>query len=156
MWMVLSYMVFGDSLALIRGYLQGSDKVDTVQVTTKSLEPILKKHKLPPFIRKKIVFYRGKNTVLIDDIKGKHKPITYMVVIDETGKVKAVEILVYREKYGWEIGKKDFLSQFRGKGSDDMNPGKTIRNIPGATISVNSISTGVRRALVVYKYIFGK
>ncbi|MEO0139469.1 MAG: FMN-binding protein [candidate division WOR-3 bacterium] len=153
-----------DSLHLMEKYLKCCERVDTVDVRVdKGINDSLRRWGHPPFSRKVLRFYRGYKggelytTLVIDDIKGKHMPITYMVVLDDKGKVKAVEILIYREKYGWEIKEKTFLKQFEGKGKeDDLAHGKVIRNIPGATISVKSITAGVKRILFLYDMVFGK
>ncbi len=157
-------MMFIDSLYLMEKYLKCCERVDTVDVRVDNgINDRLRRGGLPPFSRKVLRFYRGYKsgglytTLVIDDIKGKHMPITYMVVLDGKGKVKAVEILIYREKYGWEIKEKTFLKQFEGKGKeDDLTPGKAIRNIPGATISVKSITAGIKRILFLYDMVFGK
>ena len=134
--------------------------METVKVVIdENMRALVKKNRLPPFLRKSLHFYvckfNGKMELVavIDDVKGKHLPITYMVIFDGNGKVKRVEVLVYREKYGWEIKEKEFLRQFEGKTLKDS---LRIRNIPGATISVNSITLGVKRMLILYNYVFRK
>lgn len=152
MMLFITYTIFVDSVEVMKRYLKG--KVDTIIVNVdKRIKDLVKQNKLPPFIREKLAFYTdGETSVLIDDIKGKHLPITFMVVFNKEGSVKAVEILIYREEYGWEIKDERFLSQLKGK---DINPEK-IRNIPGATISVRAITLGVKRALLIYNYLFGR
>jgi H+/Na+-translocating ferredoxin:NAD+ oxidoreductase subunit G len=55
---------------------------------------------------------------------------------------------VYREPYGGEVAYDAWRRQFRGKSSDDaLQVGRDIRTISGATISVNAVTLGVRRAL---------
>jgi len=86
-----------------------STRIETLKYNKKEFEEILKENKLPPFKRKEIIFYRFYKedsllgTVLIDDIIGKHLPITFMVIIKPEEKIKRVEILKYREPYGGEI-----------------------------------------------------
>jgi Na+-translocating ferredoxin:NAD+ oxidoreductase RnfG subunit len=59
-----------------------------------------------------------------------------------------VDILVYREPYGGEVAYDAWRRQFRGKSAlDRLEVGKDIRTISGATISVNAVTLGVRRAL---------
>ncbi|MBA3613256.1 MAG: hypothetical protein H0W49_10170, partial [Nitrospirales bacterium] len=50
---------------------------------------------------------------------GKHKAMTYMVGVDHDGEVTNVEVLVYRESRGSEVGKKRFNYQYHGKTIDD-------------------------------------
>ena len=58
------------------------------------------------------------------------------------------DILVYREPYGGEVAYDAWRRQFRGKSSGDaLQVGRDIRTISGATISVNAVTLGVRKAL---------
>jgi Na+-translocating ferredoxin:NAD+ oxidoreductase RnfG subunit len=81
---------------------------------------------------------------------GKHKPMTYMVGLDENGHVTNVELLIFREARGSEIRMKRFNSQYEGKTVlDPVRINKDIINISGATMSVRSMSAGVKRMLVL-------
>ena len=81
---------------------------------------------------------------------GKHRHMTYMVGVDADGRCMNVELLVFREAKGSEVGKKRFNSQYEGKTvSDPIRINKDIINISGATMSVRSISAGVKRVLVL-------
>jgi hypothetical protein len=81
---------------------------------------------------------------------GKYKPMTYMVGVDPTGSCTDVELLVFRDAKGSEVGKKRFNSQYDGKTvSDPIRINKDIINISGATMSVRSMSAGVKRVLVL-------
>ncbi len=87
---------------------------------------------------------------LVQNTIGKHKPMTYMVGVDETGYVLNVELLVFREARGSEVRTKRFNAQYEGKTvSDPIRINKDIINISGATMSVRSISAGVKRVLVL-------
>ena len=83
---------------------------------------------------------------------GRSYPITFMVVINMDGTVKDVEIMVYREPHGWEVRFESFMSQFFGRDSTD--PFDNINNITGATLSVRSMTRGVRKAVTEYRVIF--
>jgi Na+-translocating ferredoxin:NAD+ oxidoreductase RnfG subunit len=79
---------------------------------------------------------------------GKDQPITYLVAVDTELVLLDVDILVYREPYGGEIAYEPWRRQFRGKGpGDHLEVGREIRGISGATISVNAVTLGIRRAL---------
>jgi Na+-translocating ferredoxin:NAD+ oxidoreductase RnfG subunit len=81
---------------------------------------------------------------------GKHRHMTYMVGVDAEGRCMNVELLVFREAKGSEVGKKRFNSQYEGKTvSDPIRINKDIINISGATMSVRSISAGVKRVLAL-------
>ena len=87
---------------------------------------------------------------LLHNTIGKHRHMTYMVGVDGEGHCTNVELLVFREAKGSEVGKKRFNSQYEGKTvSDPIRINKDIINISGATMSVRSISAGVKRVLVL-------
>jgi len=87
---------------------------------------------------------------LIQNTIGKHKPMTYMVGVDNTGHVLNVELLVFREARGSEVRTKRFNVQYEGKtASDPVRINKDIINISGATMSVRSMSAGIKRVLVL-------
>jgi Na+-translocating ferredoxin:NAD+ oxidoreductase RnfG subunit len=85
---------------------------------------------------------------VIDDVKGKDQLITYLLIVTPAFAVRAVEILTYRESYGGEVQNSAWLKQFINKEpTDELRPGKEIRNITGATISARSVTLGVRKVL---------
>ena len=76
--------------------------------------------------------------------------MTYMVGVDNRGVCTDVELLVFREAKGSEVRRKRFNAQYEGKTvSDPIRINKDIINISGATMSVRSISAGVKRVLVL-------
>ena len=84
----------------------------------------------------------------VRDVIGKDQPITFLVAIDPEDRLKDVDILVYREPYGGEVAYDSWRKQFRGKtAADSVAIGRNIRSISGATISSNSVTAGVRRAV---------
>lgn len=114
-------------------------------------------------VRKRVItFYRGWQgdnllgyATVLNEI-GKHLPITFMVGIDPGGRVTEVVILAYRESQGGEVRQRRFLRQYRGKAlRDHIRRGKDIVNITGATLSVQSVSYGVRKALVFWEVLYG-
>lgn len=81
---------------------------------------------------------------VIGDVIGKHQPITYMIAFAPDHAVRAIEILVYRESYGYEVRRESFRRQFYGKGPEaPIRLNAEIRNITGATISCRSIIRAV-------------
>jgi Na+-translocating ferredoxin:NAD+ oxidoreductase RnfG subunit len=85
---------------------------------------------------------------VVREVRGKDQPITFLVATDSTDRLKDIDILVYREPYGGEVAYEAWRRQFRGKSADDrLEVGRDIRSISGATISVHSVTLGVRRAL---------
>jgi Na+-translocating ferredoxin:NAD+ oxidoreductase RnfG subunit len=87
---------------------------------------------------------------LVQNTIGKHKPMTYLVGVDGRGQVSDVELLVFRESRGSEIRQKRFNAQYEGKTvNDPVRINKDITNISGATMSVRSMSAGIKRVLVL-------
>lgn len=88
---------------------------------------------------------------LLDNVRGKSRAITYLVVLDTLGVVVSLEILAYRESHGGEISATAFRDQFRGKKPGDrLHPGRDIKTISGATISSRSVTTGVAKLLAAF------
>lgn len=94
---------------------------------------------------------------VVQNTIGKHKPMTYMVGVDPNGEVTNIEVLVYRESKGSEVRTKRFNAQYEGKTLDDpIRINKDIINISGATMSVRSLSAGVKRTLVMVDEMYLK
>ncbi len=96
---------------------------------------------------------------IIGEEIGKFHPFTFIVGIMPNGKISQVAVLVYRESRGSEIARKRFLYQFIGKTSKQpIKINKDIINITGATMSVNVMCAGVKKALAVIDefYLSGK
>jgi hypothetical protein len=87
---------------------------------------------------------------MIQNTIGKYKAMTYMVGVDAKGSCTDVELLVFRDAKGSEVGRKRFNVQYEGKTvADPIRINKDIINISGATMSVRSMSAGVKRVLVL-------
>jgi Na+-translocating ferredoxin:NAD+ oxidoreductase RnfG subunit len=94
---------------------------------------------------------QGGGLFLVDQVIGKHDYITYAVGLTPAGAVKQVEIMEYRESYGYEVRSPQWRSQFAGKTSSaPLRLDDDIRNISGATLSCRHVTEGVRRILAVY------
>ncbi|PJA78362.1 MAG: hypothetical protein CO149_04455 [Nitrospirae bacterium CG_4_9_14_3_um_filter_51_5] len=92
---------------------------------------------------------------IIQHTIGKHKPMTYIVGVDPSGEVTNVEVLVFRESRGSEVRTKRFNYQYQGKTPyDPIRINRDIINISGATMSVRSMSAGVKRALVLVEELY--
>ena len=89
--------------------------------------------------------------VVVEEI-GKHRPITYAVAVTPDARVHDLSVLAYREAYGGEVRERRFLKQYRGKGlPDSLLPYQDIRNISGATLSVQATGRAARKAIAVLK-----
>ena len=91
---------------------------------------------------------------IVDEVVGKHEMITYAVGITPDGVVKQIEILEYRESYGYEVAQDNWRSQFVGKTvTSTLKLNKDIQNISGATLSAKHLTDGVKRLLVMHELV---
>jgi Na+-translocating ferredoxin:NAD+ oxidoreductase RnfG subunit len=85
---------------------------------------------------------------ILDNVLGKVKPITFLVIFNTDNSIKSVDIIKYREQYGVAVERREWLDQFSGKSlNSDLKLGSAIDGISGATISVKTIIKGVNRLL---------
>jgi hypothetical protein len=90
--------------------------------------------------------------VIVDRVVGKHEYITLAVGINPNGTVKQIEIMDYKESYGYEVREAQWRSQFVGKSaSSPLQLNGDITNISGATLSSRHVTDGVKRILQVYE-----
>jgi hypothetical protein len=93
----------------------------------------------------------GGGWFIVDEVIGKHEFITYAIGIDAKGNLKQIEIMSYKESYGYEVGRKTWRAQFYGKKDGAILAlGSDIQNISGATLSCRHITDGVKRILATY------
>jgi len=89
---------------------------------------------------------------VVEKVVGKHEYITLAIGINPNGTVKQIEIMDYRESYGYEVREASWRSQFVGKtASSPLQLGADIKNISGATLSSKHITDGVKRVLQRYQ-----
>lgn len=83
---------------------------------------------------------------ILDQVVGKHEFVDIAVGIDATGRVKGIEILEYRETYGYEVANPKWRAQFVGRdNSEHLKVDEQIQNISGATLSCVHITDGINR-----------
>ena len=117
-------------------------------------KPTLWEQKVTTFVGRKAGKVIG--YAMIAEEIGKHRPITFIVAADPDGNVMDTAIMTYREPIGGEVRQKRFLAQFSGKNlHNPIMQHKDIRNISGATLSVQALSRGVRKTLALLKVIYG-
>jgi len=91
--------------------------------------------------------------VVVEEI-GKHRPITYAVGVNRDGTIHDLAVLAYREAYGGEVRERRFLKQYAGKKlGDRLLPYQDIRNIAGATLSVEATGGAARKAIALLKVL---
>src|ERR671924_1527364 len=94
--------------------------------------------------------------VIVEEI-GKHRPITFVVGIGTDRKIKDAALMVYREAYGGEVGDRRFLQKYKGKQlKDPLLPYRDIQNISGATLSVEAIGRGSKKALALIDAVYSE
>ena len=126
--------------------------MDLTSEESHAIQKASKERVLNPRVR--IFWGPNKEAVVIDRVLGKHEFITYAVAINPDGKVKGVEIMDYRETYGYQVREKEWRAQFVGKSTHDpLKVDKDIRNISGATLSSVHVTNGVRRVLQTYEIL---
>ena len=87
---------------------------------------------------------------IVDEVVGKHEFITYATAVAPGGKVLGVEILAYRETYGYQVRDAKWRDQFKGKTLEDpFKLDDDITNITGATLSSRNVMNGVKRLLAL-------
>ena len=75
----------------------------------------------------------------IEQAPSKHDLFEFLVVYSSDIKIQHVNVLVYREDYGYEIKSKRWLKKFSTRNTSK------VQAISGATISVNSLKKHVER-----------
>lgn len=89
--------------------------------------------------------------LFFDHVLGKHEIIDYSIAISPDGKVLGIEILEYRESYGYEIRNPKWRKQFVGrKPNEPLRLNKEVYNISGATMSCRHVTEGTRRVLATF------
>ncbi len=102
------------------------------------------------------VFYKASHKgkelgyAMVDQQRGRFKPITFMVQVSPLGKVGRVEVMIYRESRGDGVQRQRFLKQFRGKTtSDPIRMNRDITVLSGATMSSRALTAGVKKVLML-------
>lgn len=91
---------------------------------------------------------------IVDQVIGKHENIDLAVAMTADGKVKGLEVLVYRETYGHQVMHPKWRAQFYGRdNSEHLLLDKQIRNISGATLSCRHVTDGVNRLTTTWDQV---
>lgn len=89
---------------------------------------------------------------IADEVLGKHEYIHWALALNADGSVRQIEILVYKETYGYQVREAKWREQFTGKQyGARLKLGADIKNISGATLSCRHITDGVKRLLSFYE-----
>jgi len=93
----------------------------------------------------KIVYYEiiesgiRKGFLTISKAPSKYHFFDFFVIFDNEMNIEYIEILKYRENWGYEISNKRWLRQFSRLTKNSLGSKSQIQAISGATISVNSL-----------------
>jgi len=80
-------------------------------------------------------------------------PETLLIVVDEAGRVRRVEVLAFDEPREY-LPPPRWLAQFEGRPLDpDLQLKRSIRTLSGATLSSRAATAAVRRALAVHRVV---
>jgi Na+-translocating ferredoxin:NAD+ oxidoreductase RnfG subunit len=92
--------------------------------------------------------------IIQDEVLGKHEFINWALALNPDGTVKQIEILDYRETYGYQIREEKWRQQFYGKQHGaKFKLDEDIKNVSGATLSCRHVTDGVKRLLSLYEVV---
>lgn len=95
-----------------------------------------------------------KYIAVIDNVYGKSLPITFLVIFNLDGSIHRSTIIKYREEHGGEVASENWISQFNGRNKQSSyDVGDDIQAISGATISVNSVTRGIKKLTLLFPEI---
>lgn len=160
-----SFIVAGDIKSACEEYLLSLYLKDTdIRMDILNLDRQIKKEVenqvKQKFYRDKLYYWTISQAGIIiayaflDNVIGKSMPITFMVILNLDGKIINANLVKYREAYGSEVGSEGWLKQFINlNNNSSYDIGKDIDGISGATISVKSMSKGIKKIASLYPLI---
>ena len=113
-------------------------------------------------LRKNHIFKVEKNDKIfgyfaVEKSMGQYDDFDFIVFFNDNLEILGVQLLNYRENYGYEISSKWWLSQFKGKKEGKrMEYKHDINGLSGATISAKSITDSVKilsKNMFFWKYM---
>ena len=94
---------------------------------------------------------RSAGWFIVDEVLGKHEFITWALALKPDGAVQSIEVMDYRETYGYQVRDADWRAQFLGKKNGaKLKLDDDIKNVSGATLSCRHITDGVKRLLAFH------
>jgi len=94
-----------------------------------------------------------KGYLVIAKAPSKHYFFDFYVILDNQRNIISVEILKYRENWGYEISNKKWLRQFQKLYDSKLGSRHQVQAISGATISVTSLCNYIDKILDQLKSI---
>lgn len=129
-------------------------------IIEKSLKNAIEQKCQQKFFRDEVIYWEIKDNselkyiAIIDNVYGKALPITFLVIFNLDGIIKSSAVVKYREQHGGAVANENWQRQFVGKNGDsDFEIGNDVQSISGATISVNSITKGIKKLSILFEEI---
>jgi len=146
--------VFPDATSFLRKVIPSNDDLkDKIKQRMGKTLTSLWEDSYVTFVAKKGETILG-YAAIIEEI-GKHRPITFIVGVGLDRKIRDAALMVYREAYGGEVRDRRFLQQYKGKDlKDPLLPYRDIQNISSATMSVEAIGRGSKKALALLEVVY--
>lgn len=82
--------------------------------------------------------------LILASSKGRFELFDYLVIYDTEFAVKRIEILTYRSNRGMAVTNRKWLMQYSGYKGGELNYGKDIQAISGATLSAQSLTHDIK------------
>lgn len=96
----------------------------------------------------------GPRYIIPDIAPSRSEHFSYLLYLDGRKQIAGIDILEYRENYGYEIDYPFFREQFHGMSHPrKILFGRTIQNISGATISARSLTWSVHDLMLILNTI---
>lgn len=166
--LLISYLIFASQISSYAQVFKSQESAleeaftnaDTVLrktlfLTDEQIIRIQKKAKAP--IESKLVtYYKGRNDTstlyaFFETHIVRTKPETFMIIVDENGKIRYVDLLAFYEPMDY-LPTPKWFQLFNGKSLDNkLWPKRDIDTITGATLSVQAMTQGVRKILAIYE-----
>jgi Na+-translocating ferredoxin:NAD+ oxidoreductase RnfG subunit len=165
-WLFLNPLIFPEqylteSQALKLAFPNTQTIEAEVRVLTERDRQEIKKRYGIEVLTSSVKIYLGRSDSKVDGYAvianeiGKSEPITFIVAMDGSGRVKTVAIMEFRETRGWEVKEPRFLRQFNGKKSTDhLRVNDDVINLSGATLSSYAVARGIKKAVVLVDYFY--
>ncbi len=75
-----------------------------------------------------------------------YEEFIYSIIYSEDLEILNVSVIDYASEHGFEICNKSWLNQFQGGNGTEVQYGKSIDAISGATVSAQSITSSIRQS----------
>ena len=137
-------------------YFDPNNELYTINngITTQGIVCLRENH-TPPFSN-----WTGRNksdAIYTTNRENTYDAFRYALTLDKNLTVKDLRILRFRSEYGIEIQSKRWLKQFRGyDGSQELEYGKSIDAVTGATISAKELISDFQATYSGLRSFYGK